>query len=118
MESQLGFNEFVDFIKRRKKILLMSIIFVFPAVITVALWLPPLYRAETTILRESQQVSEDYIRSTSTSYAEERLDAATQQVMSRSNLLKIINSYNLYNIPLKRKNNDHLTFVHNRLYNG
>jgi succinoglycan biosynthesis transport protein ExoP len=69
----------------------------------VALLLPAIYRAETTILRETQQVSEDFIRSTNTSYAEERLNAATQMVMSRANLLEIINVYNLYPKMRQRK---------------
>ena len=96
MESQLGIGEILDFIKRRKRMFIGSFFVIFPAVLVIALALPPIYKAETTILRESQQISEDYIRSTETTYAEERLDAATQQVMSRSNLIKIINLYNLY----------------------
>ena len=95
MESQLGIGEVLDFIKRRKKLFILSFIIIFPSVMAVAVALPPIYKAETTILRESQQVSEDYLR-TDTGYAEERLDAATQQVMSRSNLVNIINLYNLY----------------------
>ena len=96
MESQLGIGEILSFLKRRKKLIIISLIVIFPLVVAVALWLPPIYQADTTILRESQQVSEDYIRSTETGYAEERLDAASQQVMSRSNLINIINLYNLY----------------------
>ncbi len=95
MESQLGIGDIVDFIKRRKKLLILSFIIIFPVAIAIAVALPPIYKAETTILRESQQVSEDYLRM-DTGYAEERLDAATQQVMSRSNLVNIINLYNLY----------------------
>lgn len=96
MESQLGFDDILDFIKRRKKMFIASFLLIFPIVFAVALLLPPIYQAETTILRETQQVSEDFIRSMNTSYAEERLDAATQQVMSRANLFEIINAYNLY----------------------
>ena len=102
MDSQLGFNELIEFIKRRKKIIIISFLLIFPTVLVVALILPPIYLAETTILRETQQVSEDFIRSMNTSYAEERLDAATQQVMSRANLFEIINAYDLY--PEMRKN--------------
>jgi len=96
MDSQLGVGDIFSFIKRRKKWFLFSFLVIFPSAIIIALMLPPIYRAETVILRESQQVSEEYIRSTESTYAEARMEAATQQVMSRSNLIKIINMYNLY----------------------
>jgi succinoglycan biosynthesis transport protein ExoP len=103
MESQFGFNDIFAAARRRKKTLIMSFFLIFPTVFVVALLLPAIYRAETTILRETQQVSEDFIRSTNTSYAEERLNAATQMVMSRANLLEIINVYNLYPKMRQRK---------------
>jgi protein tyrosine kinase modulator len=96
MESQLEFSELIAFVRRRKKFLIFSFIIIFPGIVAFALILPPIYKSETTILRESQQVSQEYVRSTETSHAEARLDAATQQVMSRSNLIKIINIYDLY----------------------
>jgi len=95
MESQLEIGDILNFIKRRKKLFIFSFIIIFPSVLAIAMVLPPIYKAETTILRETQQVSEDYFR-TDAGYAEERLDAATQQVMSRSNLINIIDQYNLY----------------------
>jgi len=96
MESQLGFKDFIDFIKRRKKTFIFSFVGIFPIVVIISLMLPPIYIAETTILRESQQVSENFIESTMSGYAEERMNSATQQVMSRSNLRKIIEIYDLY----------------------
>ena len=96
MESQLEFKDIADVVKRRRKIFFLCVIILLPFVIFITLVLPPIYRTETTLLRETQQVSEEYIRSTIDSYAEERVDAATQRVMSRSNLLKIIEQYNLY----------------------
>lgn len=103
MDTHIGSNELSEFFKQRKKTIIIIFLLIFVTVTIVALWLPPIYRAETTILRESQQVSEDYIRSMNTSYAEERLNAATQQVMSRSNLLKIIEMYDLYAEMRERK---------------
>jgi len=72
-------------------------------VVTVAVILPPIYRSQVTIQIEEQEVSQDYIRSTVTSYASERLGIITQQVMSRSILRKIIDLFNLYPELRKRK---------------
>jgi len=110
MESQLELGDVLSFFKRRKKIFFLVFMLIFPTAVVIALLLPPIYKAETTILRESQQVSEDYIRSTDSAYAEERMDAATQQVMSRSNLVKIINMYNLYPEKRDKKTMEEIVF--------
>jgi len=96
MESQIGIKEVVNIIKRRKKAFFLVFFILFPTVVIVALSLPAIYIAETTILRETQKISENYIRSLINEQAEERIDEATQMVMSRSNLNKIITKFNLY----------------------
>jgi succinoglycan biosynthesis transport protein ExoP len=96
MNAQYGLEDVLIFIKRRKKMLLACFFSIFITAIIVALALPPVYKAEVRILRESQQVSEDYVRSTITSYAEERFNAITQKVITYSTLMAIIDQYNLY----------------------
>ena len=96
MNSQYGLKEIFLFLKRRKKILLASFFVISIAAAVVAMALPSIYRAQVRILRESQQVSEDYVRSTITSYAEERLESITQQIMSYSRLSQVIREYDLY----------------------
>jgi len=83
-------------IKRRKK----SFIIVFSLIsligICIALILPPIYQSEAMILIEGQQIPQEYVKSTITSYVEERLETISQQVMSRSKLMEIVNKFNLY----------------------
>ena len=55
-----------------------------------------LYRSESTILVVPQQVPSDYVRSTVTSRIEDRLGAITQQLLSRTQLERIILDFNLY----------------------
>ena len=59
-------------------------------------YIPPIYRSEVGIIVEEQQIPENYVQSTITGYVEERIEMITQQVMSRSKLLEIINKHNLY----------------------
>jgi len=96
MEAQLGFKEVTNILKRRRKIFFLVFFIVFPGVVIFTLALPAIYIAETTILRETQKISENYIRTMINEHAEERIDEATQMVMSRSNLITIIEKYDLY----------------------
>ncbi|MGD9160004.1 MAG: hypothetical protein PVG39_16435, partial [Desulfobacteraceae bacterium] len=61
-----------------------------------ALVLPPTYVSTSVILIENQMIPQEYVQTTITSFVEERLAAITQQVMSRSKLMEIIEKFNLY----------------------
>jgi len=65
---------------------------------TVAvLALPPIYRSEGKIMVETQQIPVDLVRSTVTNAASEQIDIIRQRVMTRENLLGIINKYEHFN---------------------
>jgi uncharacterized protein involved in exopolysaccharide biosynthesis len=70
------------------------------AVLAAALW-PPTYRSTGTILIEQQEIPKDVIRSAVTSYADQRVQVISQRVMTSTNLLSIIEKYDLY--PGKRE---------------
>jgi hypothetical protein len=42
------------------------------------------------------KIPQEYVRTSVTSYAEERLSTITQQILSRARLIEIINRFNLY----------------------
>ena len=65
-------------------------------VLAVAFLLSPVYRSTATILIEEQEVPPELVQSTITSYADQRIQVISQQVMTRQNLLDIVNKYNLY----------------------
>jgi len=58
--------------------------------------LPPLYRASTLILVEPQRIPAAYVNSTVTSTVQERLSTISQQILSRTNLERIILQFYLY----------------------
>ena len=62
----------------------------------VALALPPIYESTSTILIEEQQIPPDFVRSTVTGYADQRIQSLNQQILSRTKLLGIIRQFNLY----------------------
>ena len=62
----------------------------------IVAYLPNLYRSETLILVVPQRVPESYVRSTVTARIEDRLQAISQQILSRTRLEQIVTDFDLY----------------------
>lgn len=62
----------------------------------VVFGLPPVYRSTATILIEQQEIPQELVRSTITSFADQRIQVTSQRVMTRANLIGIIRKYDLY----------------------
>ncbi len=65
------------------------------AMIIAFLW-PPTYVSTGTILIEQQEVPADLVRTTISSYADQRIQVISQRVMTTENLLRIVKNYDLY----------------------
>ena len=59
------------------------------------LW-PATYQSSSTILIEEQQIPQEFVRSTVTGFAEQRIQSLTQQILSRVKLWEIIQQFKLY----------------------
>jgi uncharacterized protein involved in exopolysaccharide biosynthesis len=62
----------------------------------LAVFLPPKFRSAGTILIEQQEMPQELVRSTVTSYADERVQVISKRVMTTETLLGIIRRYDLY----------------------
>jgi uncharacterized protein involved in exopolysaccharide biosynthesis len=58
--------------------------------------LPPVYKSTGTILVESQQIPQELVQSTVTTFADERIQVITQRIMTSQQLIGIIKKFNLY----------------------
>jgi|AMWB02.1.fsa_nt_gi uncharacterized protein involved in exopolysaccharide biosynthesis len=96
MGAQLTVQDLRSIIRRRKKAFFGLPIVIFLIAVAVALGLPDIYRSETTILIEGQEIPEDFIKSTITSYVEERLNLMTQRIMRYNKLAGLIQKFNPY----------------------
>ncbi len=96
MDAQFEFPDLKGVIRRRKKIFFIPFILIFLITAGVAFILPPIYRSHSMILIEGQQIPEEFVKTTITSFVEERLQVIRQKVMTRTKLLSIINQFNLY----------------------
>ena len=74
--------------------------------VVVAIALPSVYRSSATVLVQEQEVPPDLVRSTITSFADERIQVISQQVMTRAVLLQLVEKYGLYQKQRERATND------------
>jgi uncharacterized protein involved in exopolysaccharide biosynthesis len=96
LEQQLDFGDYLAAFKRRRGlIVLVAGAIFFLGLVTAFVW-PPTYEASATILIEEQEIPSELIQSTVTSYASQRIQVISQRVMSRTNLLEVIEKYDLY----------------------
>lgn len=97
MEEQTKeLKDYIDVLRRRRTLILSLTAGLFVISVIVAFVWPPTYRSTATILIEEQEVPPELIRSTVTSYAAQRIQTINQRVMTRSNLMQIIEKYDLY----------------------
>jgi polysaccharide chain length determinant protein (PEP-CTERM system associated) len=96
MYEQRIINDILGIVRRRKLGFIIAFIPVLVVGIIYAYSQSPMYRSQTTILIEGQQIPLEYVRTAVTRYIDERLAIIRQQVLSRTKLLEIVNQHNLY----------------------
>ena len=87
--------------RRRIPIVVTALTIAAVGIATAFLW-PAVYRSKATILIEEQEIPTDLVRSTITSYADQRIETIKQQVMSRGSLWRIVEQFGLYQSLRKR----------------
>lgn len=94
--------------KRRAK----SLVFPFLGFVLLgallALFIPPTYRSTATILIEEQEIPPEFVMTTVTSYAEQRIQQLTQRIMSFPRLMEIIQRFNLYSEMKERETSEEI----------
>ncbi|MBI5556853.1 MAG: chain-length determining protein [Deltaproteobacteria bacterium] len=95
-EHEMSPNEYLAVLKRHKWSLVLPMIIVVLLAAGVALFLPPVYKSVSTILIEEQEIPANFVMSTVTSYAEQRLQTINQRIMSSNRLLEIVTRLDLY----------------------
>ncbi|RLB09185.1 MAG: hypothetical protein DRG27_04775 [Deltaproteobacteria bacterium] len=94
------FSKIKQIILRRKWWLIIPFFTITSLSILIAFLLPNMYESSAIILIKSRQVPKDLIPSTVTSYADQRIQAITQEIMSRSRIMELVKKYDL--LPDKR----------------
>jgi succinoglycan biosynthesis transport protein ExoP len=95
-DTTVDLAHYLSMLKRRKKYLVISAVAMLCLSVLVALLLPSLYESSSTILIEEQQIPPEFVKSTVTGFADQRIQSLTQQILSRVKLWEIIQQFNLY----------------------
>lgn len=96
-------------ILRRRRLLLAAVLLMLLALSTaVAVLLPAVYRSTATILIKEQEIPQEMVRSTVTSYADERIQVISQQVMTRATLLDLVDRHGLYGKARERETSEEI----------
>ncbi|MEA1923536.1 MAG: GNVR domain-containing protein [Pseudomonadota bacterium] len=101
-QEAISIDQVKGIIRRQRGIFIILFLLTWIAALSTAMLLPAIYRAESTILIEEQQIPQEFVQTTITSYVEERLQVITQQIMSRPRLQEIIDRFKLYPEMQKR----------------
>jgi uncharacterized protein involved in exopolysaccharide biosynthesis len=86
----------LEMLWRRRLPLVSAMVALWLLTIALAVGLPARYRSSAVILIEQQEIPPDLVRSTVTSYADQRIQVISQRVMTTSNLMEIIKKFDLY----------------------
>jgi len=95
-QDDKSLGDVISIVKRRKNYLIWPAVGVFALAAVIAFAWPPTYRSTSTILIEEQEIPREYVMTTVSSYAEQRLQTINQRIMSSTRLTEVINRFKLY----------------------
>ena len=96
METIITVSDIKGLVRRQAKMFITLFSLIMIVAMIVAVVLPPIFRSQAVILIEAQQIPDEYVKSTITSYAEQRLEMLTREILRFSALKEIIREFELY----------------------
>ena len=97
MEEEVkGLGDYLNILWRRKYWVIFPAVLLAIATVVVVFSLPATYKSQGTILIESQEIPSDLVRSTVTSYADQRIEVIKQRLMTTSRVMDMVRKYDLY----------------------
>ena len=95
-EEGKSLRDYINVLRRRKRKMAITAAIVFVLMIITAFAWPPTYRSQSTILIEQQDIPDDLVRTTITSYAQQRIEEIKQRIMTISNIMDVAEEFELY----------------------
>jgi polysaccharide chain length determinant protein (PEP-CTERM system associated) len=106
----LKLDYYVNLIIKQRWLIIIPFILALLVGIYMALTLPKLYQASTMILVEPQSVPSNYVREIISTDIHSRITTIKQQILSRTNIERIINKFKLFGDPVSAN-----TFMENKV---
>lgn len=95
-EESKSLRDYINILRRRKRIMAIVAAAVLSIMIVISFLWPATYRSESVILIEQQDIPSDLVRTTITSYAQQRIEEIKQRIMTIGNIIDIVEEYGLY----------------------
>ena len=108
LEGGRSIRDYLGILQRRLKLILLVFMALSLIGAVVAFTLPAVYRSTATILIKEQEIPQEFVRSTVTSLADERIQVISQQVMTRATLLELVDRYGLYGKARQRETSEEI----------
>ncbi len=96
-------DEIIGILLRYRWLVVIPLCITLTVGLYLALTIPRVYSASTTILVQAQKVPGSYVKSIVTTGIDDRINTISQQILSQSNLEKIIGQFGLFQEQGKRK---------------
>jgi succinoglycan biosynthesis transport protein ExoP len=106
--APMEISDYLEILKRRVGVMVLAAIVIYIVTAIVAIALPAVYRSTAIILVEEQAIPQEFIKSTITSFADERIQVISQRVLTRTTLLQLVEKYDLYPTERRRETNDEI----------
>lgn len=107
-QESLNLRPYWEILRRRRMLLVIPLFVGWLAVWGTSWILPQRYRSGTLILVEQPTMPKDYVVPNVSDNLQERLQSITQQILSRSRLLHIVDEMNLYSTDRSRLSPDEM----------
>src|SRR5437868_6860809 len=104
--SSRSLRDYVAIARRRRWWLMLPLFSGWALVVVTSWFIPPRYRSETVIIVEQQKIPEQYVVPNVAIDLQQRLQSMSQQILSRTRLLGIIENHHLYGSAQKKNDPD------------
>ncbi len=97
------FKDWLNVFSRRKKEIAIVFFSLLLLSVLTAIFIPAVYRSAAIILIQQQEIPQEMVRSTITSFADQRLQTIRSRVMTNARMWEIIEKHDLYEKLKKRE---------------
>lgn len=108
MEQTLTPGDFISIIDRRKWALILPFITIAAISALSAYLLPSVYKSNAVILIEQREIPAEYVTSSMTIFAEQRMQSIKQRVLTLNQLKELIKELDLYKKELEKNTLDEM----------
>ncbi len=114
-EKEIGIKDILAALKRRKWVLIIPFFIILITSALTAWLIPSTYRSTAKILIEQRAIPSQYVISSQTTFAEQRMQNIKQRTLTSKQLLALIKQFNLYKNKKKKTRDEILNEMRKRI---